>query len=206
MKSSARGGAQRVRERHPAGEEQRRQCDKPRDNALVPLLHRRGEEAPRLPDEHREGERERGVEADLQRRRERLGHTERDELAVVRRRSDQRLDQLLVEDVGDQATPSARMQTGRRGWSSSRCSTGTAPRRTRGGAGVGASDLGNGVALAWRCGRATRSSSSGASGSRGGRSSSRPVTASLNSRMPLPTDLPISGTRLAPKRRTTTRR
>jgi hypothetical protein len=61
----------------------------------------RRKEAPRPPDENRERERQRGIEADLECSGERLRNSKRHEFAIVRQQAHQPVDQRLVEVVGD---------------------------------------------------------------------------------------------------------
>ncbi len=71
------------------------------DDSLRRLVERRREERPGLPEQHREGDRERRVEADLDPREERLGDAEGDERRTRRKQILEPLDQVLVERVGD---------------------------------------------------------------------------------------------------------
>ncbi len=183
-------------------------------HALRLLVDGGREERPHLPEEDRQDDRDRGVEADLERRRERLRHAERDERLVVGEQAHQPLDQLVVEhegererghdrdDADEEPVPELRqvLDEGRFLVVARGAAADPAGHRAR-------EVLGDGVALARG---ASRSADAAARGRRQLRerrrtaSSSLPDTESLNSRIPLPSWRPISGSRFGPKTRSST--
>ncbi len=84
-----------------AREEDRRDRDEGRDDALRVLLDRGCEETPELPEDHGQRQREAGPEAHLDRGDERLRHSEGDGHLALRQGDVQPLDQVVVEDEGD---------------------------------------------------------------------------------------------------------
>jgi hypothetical protein len=88
-----------VAEGDPRGEQHAREEDEERHDPLRALLERGREEAPELPEQDREGERDARHQADLERGQERLGDAEGDQLAAVgRQRPLEPADEVLVED------------------------------------------------------------------------------------------------------------
>ena len=98
------GSGQRdeVAEDDAGGEECAREEHEPAHAARLALVHRRREERPELPQDHRRREDERAEEADLHDGEERLGDAERRRPRhVLRQRPVQPVEEAPVEGVGD---------------------------------------------------------------------------------------------------------
>ena len=186
------------------------------ERALGRLVDRGSEEAPDLPDEDRQHDRDRREAAHLDRRRERLDDAERDERLVGRERPLEPLDQLRVEVEADQERRHDRERrrsgAGAAAPSGARRRSPLRPCRAGAGRACGSSFV-EGVRR--RCpARAARARQvrRGRPAPRAARPPSAsssfesPVTESLNSLIPLPSWRPISGSRLGPKTRSSTSR
>ena len=179
----------------------------------VLLLERGREERPDLPEDHRQREQEAGVEADPDRGEERLGDAERDQAS---RRSGgsgllEPVDAAAVERVGDAEAGGERDQADDEPARGARRGARPASplRRSRGAAASAPQAGGVGCRGRWLRARGVAAVGLGDERPRRGlslvvSSSSLPVIESLNSRIPLPSDLPISGSRFGPNTSSTT--
>ena len=166
----------------------------------------RREEEPELPEDDRQREHEAGVDADHDGDRERLRHSERHgRLVVGRQRAVQPVEKVRVEEVGEDRPDGDRAEHDEEPaaqllevLAESRllgvAETARKPRHVLARRSRARARLV--VVAVWRRPSARRAGAPAAATS----SSEWPVTASLNSRIPCPSDLPISGSRLPPKR------
>src|SRR5581483_494162 len=170
--------------------------DEPGDRALDMALESRREVAPELPEDDWQREREPGDEAHLERGHERLGDAERDGVAVrQRQRRGQDVEHAAAERVGDAEARADRHQA-----DDDPCAElAEMVDELRGLVRLEPARQAQHHAASCRS-RVTSAGTAKRSGS-----GLSPVTESLNSRIPLPSERPISGSRFGPKtsRRTT---